>query len=233
MFFRPYQGVLDAYVRGDIDEPTMLERTEWKTRWGFGWEMYAPMVRLARERGVRVLALNAPKEVTRTISRKGTDGLSPEQRASLPALDLANADHRAFVKRAFGAHGASMPEEKFDRFYTAMVVWDETMSSVAADWLVSNGPESRILVVAGNGHVADRYGVPDRTRRKCLRPGQVIAQHDGDGGASTPEEAASLRSPAHADFTAWWPEPPPKAPRPKASPPAPAPPAEKPAGAAP
>ena len=69
----------------------MLERTEWATRWGFGWEMYAPMLRLCRERGIPVIALNAEKEITRTVSREGLDALTPEQRASLPPLDATDA----------------------------------------------------------------------------------------------------------------------------------------------
>src|SRR5204862_6204934 len=99
MFFRPFQPFLDAYVTGEIDEATMLEKTEWKARWGFGWEMYAPMLRYCREHKLPYVALNAPKVVTRTVSQKGLDGLSAEQRATLPPLDMTDAAHRAFVRR--------------------------------------------------------------------------------------------------------------------------------------
>ncbi len=202
MFFVPFQAALDAYVKGEIDEKAMLERTEWKTRWGFGWEMYAPMLRLCRERRIPVVALNAPKEITRTVSRTGLDSLTPQQRATLPTLHTQDAAHRAFVKEAFGAHGADMPAEKFERFYVAMVIWDEVMSSSVASWLLKAGPGAVMVVVAGNGHVENRWGVPDRAQRKTKLPYKVIVQEVGGKG----EEERTELDPMRADFVVRWAE---------------------------
>lgn len=221
MFFTPFQPVLDAYVAGEIDEPTMLEKTEWATRWGFGWEMYAPMLRLCREKKLPVIALNAPKEVTRTVSRQGLDALTPEQRASLPPLDMTDGAHRAFVKAATGAHGGGMKADAFERMYTAMVIWDETMSSNVAAWLEKAGPGSRMVVVAGNGHIADRYGIPARAARKSKAPYATIVQEVRRGQAQWRTDTT------WADFTVWWdesaPPKPPPAPKPAAKPAADAP----------
>ncbi len=207
MFFRPFQPVLDAYVKGEIDEATMLERTEWKTRWGFGWEMYAPMLRLCREKRLPVIALNAPKEITRTVSKKGLDGLTPEQRATLPTLDLNDAEHRAFVKEAFGAHGASMPPETFEKFYTSMVIWDEVMSSSVASWLEQAGPGAIMVVVAGNGHIENRWGIPGRAERKTKLAYKSIVQEVGGAGEEDGIEVSAKR----ADFAVRWaPSAPPK-----------------------
>jgi len=222
MFFVPYQAALDAYVKGEIDEAAMLERTEWKTRWGFGWEMYAPMLRLCREKRIPVVALNAPKEITRTVSRTGLDSLTPEQRATLPTLDTQNQAHRAFVKEAFGAHGADMPAEKFERFYVAMVIWDEVMSSSVAGWLAKAGPGATMVVVAGNGHIENRWGVPDRAQRKTKLPYKSIVQEVGGKG----EEDGTELDPKRADFVVRWAEsapPKPKHPAVPAAPKAPAP----------
>ncbi len=224
MFFTPFQPALDAYVAGEIDEPTMLERTEWATRWGFGWEMYAPMIRLCREKKLPVIALNAPKEVTRTVSRQGLDALTPEQKASLPPLDMTDGAHRAFVKAATGGHGSGMKPEAFERMYTAMVIWDETMSSNVAAWLEKAGPGSRMVVVAGNGHIADRYGVPGRAARKSKAPYATIVQEVRRGQTERRSDTT------YADFTVWWEESaPPKPPAPvQPAAPKPAPDAPKP-----
>jgi uncharacterized iron-regulated protein len=215
MVQRPYQDALDAYVRGEIDEAALRERTEWAKRWGFGWEMYAPMLRLARERHVPVIAMNAPKEVTQTVARKGLDALTPEQRASLPALDLGNEAHRAFVRKAFGAHGKTMKPEAFERFYTAQVIWEETMSSAIADRLAKDGADARVFVVVGGGHVADRFGVPARADKKS-----------GRGHLSVVLEVAPDEEPRlderYADYTAWFVE---SSPPKKGDVPAPPPPA--------
>jgi|GEM_PF-888297 len=217
MFFVPYQAALDAYVKGEIDEATMLERTEWKTRWGFGWEMYAPMLRLCREKRIPVVALNAPKEITRTVSRTGIDSLTPEQRATLPTLDTQDAAHRAFVKEAFGAHGADMPAEKFERFYVAMVIWDEVMSSSVASWVEKAGPGATMVVVAGNGHVENRWGIPDRAQRRTKLPYKVIVQEVGGKG----EEEGTELDPKRADFVVRWAESAPPKPKHPAVPAAP------------
>lgn len=219
MFYVPFQPVLDAYVAGEIDEQTMLEKTEWATRWGFGWEMYAPMLRLCREKKLPVIALNAPKEITRTVSRQGLDALTPEQKAALPPLDMTDGAHRAFVRAATGGHGGGMKSEAFERMYTAMVIWDETMSSNVAAWLEKAGPGSRMVVVAGNGHIADRYGVPARAARKSKAPYATIVQEVRRG--QTERRADTT----YADYTVWWDEsapPKPPAPAKPAAPKAPA-----------
>lgn len=219
MFFVPFQEHLDAYVAGTIDEATMLEKTEWKTRWGYGWEMYAPMLRYCREHKVAVVALNAPKEITRTVSRQGLDALTPEQRATLPPLDMSDAAHRAFVKMATSGHGHEMKADAFERMYTSMVIWDETMSSSAAAWLEKAGEGARMVVVAGNGHIADRYGIPGRAARKTNKPYLSIVQEvvpaNGEGGRPLRFDTT------YADYTAWWRPssvPMPAAPKPKAPP---------------
>jgi uncharacterized iron-regulated protein len=235
MFQRPAQPALDAYVAGTIDEAALLEKTEWKTRWGFGWEMYAPMLRRARDEPkaagepgrLRVVALNAPKEVTRAVAKGGLEALTPEQRGALPPLDLGDAGHRAFVLKAFGAHGAEMPKDRFERFYTAQVIWEETMSSSVAEWLAANGPNARMVVVVGSGHVADRFGVPARAEKKSGRPYATVVCEVTDPAAEPDADAEPARlDKTYADFTAWFaPSAPPKPKKPadKPTPPAPTP----------
>jgi uncharacterized iron-regulated protein len=222
MFSLPQQPHLDAFTKGEIDEEGLRERTDWAKRWGFGWEMYRPLLSLARERGVALVALNAPREVTRKVARGGLESLTPEERAALPALDLSDARHRAFVRAAFGAHGETMKEAVFERFYTAQVVWDETMADSVARWLASAGPGARVVVVAGNGHVADRFGIPLRAKRRSGRPYVAIVQEVVEPDAKDEPPRTDL---GYADFTAWWPPTAVKAekpPAPPAAPPAPA-----------
>jgi uncharacterized iron-regulated protein len=110
MFQRPFQGVIDDFAEGKIGEETMLARTDWKRRWTYDWEFYAPMVRLTIEKGGAVLALNVSKELKDSWKSLGIEGLSPVDRAKMPELDLDDEQHRswfrALMERMNEKHGS-------------------------------------------------------------------------------------------------------------------------------
>ncbi len=115
MFQRPFQGVLDDFAARRIDEAALLSRSGWKDRWGFDWSLYRPMVVMARDRGATLVALNAPRELTKKVSRRGVDRLEPGDRRALPELVLDDADHRAWwdsmMEAMGGAHGHSTAQD--------------------------------------------------------------------------------------------------------------------------
>jgi uncharacterized iron-regulated protein len=182
MFQRPFQGVLDDYVAGRIDEAALLSRSGWEDRWGYDYALYRPMVTLAVTRGARLLALNTARELTKKVARQGLDTLTPSERAELPQLVLDDPDHRAWWDAVMGsmggAHGHGSghghgddtevdPEEaaaSAERIYTAQVLWDETMAEVAAGWLAA-GQGRQVIILAGNGHCHDS-GIVARMRRR-------------------------------------------------------------------
>ena len=114
MFQRPFQGVLDDYVKGRIGEEAMLERTGWDERWGYDYGLYRPMVEAAREGGARILALNARRELVRKVSREGFEALSPSEREALPTLDLGDAEHHAWFWDVMDALGDQHPRPSDD-----------------------------------------------------------------------------------------------------------------------
>ncbi|MCA9605183.1 MAG: ChaN family lipoprotein [Myxococcales bacterium] len=170
MFQRPYQAVLDDYAAGRIDEPALLERTEWERRWGFDFAFYRPLVGFGREHGATLVALNAPQEVTRTIAREGLDGLPEDTRAALPELDRSDPAHRARVEEALREH-PRMTDAMLERFYTAQLVWDETMATSVAE---HDGP---MIVFAGAMHVA-RDAIPARAARRGATPFLIVLPED-------------------------------------------------------
>jgi hypothetical protein len=126
--------------------------------------------------------------VTRKIGRDGIDALPPNERAAVAAdVDLGVATHRDRILGIFGAtgagpaaHGGADPVRR-ERMYQVMTVWDETMAESAARALEAAGPRSRMLVVAGVGHVSGFDGIPDRLARRVpgLEP-LVIACRSGE-----------------------------------------------------
>ncbi len=181
MFQQPFQGVLDDFQTGRIDEPTLLARSGWEERWGYDWEFYAPIVRTAVKGGARLLALNISTELKKKVSRQGIENLAPEDRAKLPEVDLDNKAHRAWwddIMESMGGpadhHGqADTPEDReearkrADRMYSVQVLWDETMADTAARWL-AGGRERQVLILAGNGHCHDS-GIVIRLKKRGVR----------------------------------------------------------------
>ena len=173
MFQRPFQEPLDLYVRGEIDEATMLERTEWKTRWGFETDLYRPLWERAREKGLPIIALNVRRELTKRVSAVGISGHTEEEQAQIVDLDLTREDYRSWLEDIFAGHGMKMDREKFDRFYEAQVLWDETMADSAVNALrQSPGDLDSILIIVGRGHAEFRWGIPSRIERRD--PGQAV-----------------------------------------------------------
>ncbi len=173
MFQRPFQEPLDLYVRGEIDEAAMLERTEWKTRWGFETELYRPLWEAARKKSLPIIALNVQRELTKRVSAVGVSALTEEERSQLVDLDLSREDYRSWLEDIFSGHGMKMDREKFDRFYEAQVLWDETMADTAVNALRQRpGDLDAILIIAGRGHAEFRWGIPSRIERRD--PGQAV-----------------------------------------------------------
>ena len=169
MFQKPYQPALSGFVQGRLDEAELLARSEWSERWGFDFALYRPLLEAAKNRQLDVLALNAPRELTRKISREGLAALDATERADVPELDLENASHRAYFDDAMSGHPMPANGPKVENMYAVQVVWDETMADTAARWLTSAGPDSRLLIIAGSGH-CHRSAIPARLARRIDVP---------------------------------------------------------------
>jgi uncharacterized iron-regulated protein len=169
MFQKPYQPALSGFVQGSIDEAAFLVQSEWSERWGFDFALYRPLLEVARERRLDALALNAPRELTRKISRSGLASLDATERANVPELVLDDAAHRAYFDHAMSGHPMPASGPKMDNMYAVQVVWDETMADTAARWLASAGPDSRLLIIAGSGH-CHRRAIPARLARRVGVP---------------------------------------------------------------
>lgn len=196
MFQQPFQPHLDAWLRGELDEPALLERTEYERRWGYDFAMYRPILEYAREHGLPLVALNAPSELSREVAKRGTGDLPEELQAELPDMDLADEDHRALVMDALAAHG-DMDAETLERFYQAQVLWDETMAEAVARTLTAPGAPARMVVLAGAMHVRGGLGIPARAARRGAEPFRIVLP--ADAREEAPRVAAGDAPPAH-----WW-----------------------------
>jgi len=177
MIQRPFQPALDDYVAGRIDEVAMLRRTEWFERWKFDFRLYRPIFRFARDNGIPLLALNAPREVIQAVSKHGIDGLAPTLRRQLPAdFDRDVAGYRERLETVFGGHPGAGKRD-IEHFIDVQLAWDETMADTAASYLRAH-PERTLVVLAGAGHVVDGTGIPQRLARRLAVPMATVLQLD-------------------------------------------------------
>lgn len=199
MFQRPFQGVVDDYLAGKITEAELVERSEYDLRWGFPWESYAPLLRFAKERQLPVLAMNVPSEIARKVAREGLESLTPEEWQHIPPpaeIHTDNAAYRQLLQDVYDAHasGGHGNSTGFDRFFTAQVLWDETMADAIAQFRRSH-PETRVVAIVGRGHVVYGYGIPSRVARRL---GDAAVQRSVLFGEVEGEELPA--SPPIADY---------------------------------
>jgi uncharacterized iron-regulated protein len=188
-FQHSFQDDIDDFLAGRIDEAELLHRTGYFERWRYDYRLYQPIVRYARDNGIPLLALNAPKELTDAVSKRGVDGVPRSVRSQLPeSYDRSNSAYEESLRQVFEAHDLPADDDRFANFVDVQLTWDETMAEQAARYLAAN-PEKTLVVLAGNGHVVYGHGIPSRLERRL------------DGSVTTVVAAELAQSePGSADF---------------------------------
>jgi uncharacterized iron-regulated protein len=165
MFQRPFQKPLDDYIESRIDEREFLKKTQYFKWWGFDYNLYRPILELARTERIPVVALNMRQEIVDKVFRAGLDSLSEEEKKLVPSrMDFSDEVYRKRLEKVFREH-ENFGTENFNFFYQAQVLWDETMSESIDEFLKAH-PSDYMVVLAGNGHLAYGSGIPKRTARR-------------------------------------------------------------------
>ncbi len=170
MFDTTYQPVLDEWSAGRLDEETFLKRVHWYANWKFDFDLYRDILTFVKDHRIRLVGLNIPFHLPAKIAIGGIDSLSEDDRKHLPEqIDTENADHRAYVKSIFEMHHIKGRDD-FETFYTAQCVWEDTMAEAIARHY--NG--SKMVVLAGNGHIYRKFGIPERAYQRTRVPFRTI-----------------------------------------------------------
>ncbi len=166
MFERTFQGVLDRWTSGAIERGTLVRESEWYSRWKFDFFYYEKILNFARENRIKILALNAQRELVERVGDFGIQALSPDERAMIASIDTSDVHHRRYIQRVFKTHQKS-PGKTFENFYEAQCVWDDTMAETISDFVTSQeGEDQRIIVFSGGGHIAYKFGIPERVYKR-------------------------------------------------------------------
>jgi uncharacterized iron-regulated protein len=163
MFDSTYQPVLDSWTAGRLDRQSFLEQVHWYANWRFPFDLYEAILDFARDQQIRLVGLNLPFHIPRKIAVGGIENLSPEEKQHIADdIDTSNAAHRAYIRDIYEMHELRRGMDRFEYFYLAQCAWEDTMAANVVRYSMGR----KMMVIAGNGHIIRKFGIPDRAYRR-------------------------------------------------------------------
>jgi len=181
MFERDVQTVLNEYLAGQISENHFLLSSR---PWPRYKEDYRPLVELAKEKKLDVVAANAPRRYVNMVSRNGRDsvtGLSKLAKSWLAPLPFAEPSE-AYSKKFKALMGSSAEASMgIDKILSSQSLWDATMAHSVAESLKKN-KGSLVVHLNGGFHTEMRLGTVEHflKYRKNGRAVVVTMRYEDD-----------------------------------------------------
>ncbi len=196
MFTPSQQSVLDRWSAGELSEKEFLKQVDWYATWGVDFDLYRDLLLTCRDQGIKILAVNAERPVREALSRTPIEELPDQLRQRLPEMNFSDPHYHAMVT-AFAA-GHPMGQFESDGFLRVQTLWDETMAANLADYLLSQGEDHQVMVVAGNNHIQYGFGIPRRLFRRLPVSYLLIGTTETAVSAhSDPDRVMNINSPEH------------------------------------
>lgn len=166
----PTQKSVDEFLAGTLKEADFLTAVAWG---GNPFDDYRRQVLFPAQSSGWTVALNAPRTLTRKISKTGLASLTADEQKLLPAgFTLGNSLYRERFEAVMGGHVAA---DAIDRYFQAQSTWDETMADRAVSFLAAHKDQILVAVV-GDFHAAWGGGLPDRLIARGAPSVTVISQ---------------------------------------------------------
>lgn len=161
MFERDVQTVVNEYLNNLISESHFLLSSR---PWNNYKQDYRPLVEVAKEQKLPVIAANAPRRYVNMVSRNGRESLNaltPEAKKWLAPLPYNQASETYANK--FKALMGGSPESKMgiDKIMDSQSLWDATMSYSVAEFLKEN-KNSLVVHLNGAFHTENRLGTAEQ-----------------------------------------------------------------------
>ena len=168
MFPYTQQASLDNWNKNLYTEAGFVELAGWHEYWGYNWGYYRDIFLFARDNGLRMFAINTPRDVVTAVRKKGFEDLTEEEAAHIPSEVAPVTDEQRQMYNAFfevddSLHRA-IDDEALEGMYRAQTTWDATMGWNALQALQENGgPNAIMVVLIGSGHVTFGLGAERQT----------------------------------------------------------------------
>jgi uncharacterized iron-regulated protein len=150
------QEEVDRYNEGKVDFKGLAKAIEWEKQWN-NYEDYREIIEAAHGSGGRVVGLNGPREVIRSVGKSGVDGLSKEDRVQLPEeIFLDDPVYEKLMETLLLVH-MTMEKGFLRKVFEAQAARDESMAAAIAEgWRDApgkgDGKKPIAIVICGAGH---------------------------------------------------------------------------------
>jgi uncharacterized iron-regulated protein len=147
---------------GPRDPDALAEAGGWQRSWG-DFRLYRPIVEVALDAGLPVVAANIPGATARAVTRGDTSTLDPVLRTRY-ALDRPPPPDvlAAMIRNLRDAHCGLLPERLVDGMVAAQRARDAQMAAALLD-----ADADGAVLIAGAGHVRRDHGVPRYVRLRA------------------------------------------------------------------
>jgi uncharacterized iron-regulated protein len=164
-FWREDNPILEEWRMGQITEVEVIKKTGWYERSFQNYGYTRLVMDILKKYRIKTIGLNVPRSILRTVSRKGFDQLSPEEKKLFPTLNIPNPEHEYFIKSIFGTFAAQVPMW-FKNMYAAQRCWDVVMAESMREFLAKKENKGyKGVIIAGSNHVAYKLGIPFRYQK--------------------------------------------------------------------
>jgi len=161
------QQTLDQYLHGKISLTQLPSKLNWAKNWGYDFNYYAPIFKLARKYHLKIIGLNLPYQVVKKWSQEKT--LTAQEKKLLPTkIILPASAQQEYLKQQWTRLKQIMPflSVSLNRFLRGQSLWESAMAEQSVNAYRHYGHP--VLIYIGSGHVQTPFGLIQRI--KMLHP---------------------------------------------------------------
>ena len=206
MFSWDGQAGLDRYLTGVVTSTEdFLAESQWKNNWGGKYADYAPLVDFAKRHGLKVLGLNPPRPLVRSVAKKGLAAIGSDpqgQQWPIPVpFPADDPEYRRVIYEQIEQCHAGLSQEVYQKIYEASVFRDEGMASVITTTVKSETPARTTFVsYTGAGHIQYGLPIPKRVQRQLGVPVKDVTVYLHALDPEHPEDVDHLLAERIADY---------------------------------
>jgi uncharacterized iron-regulated protein len=205
------QPVLDRFNAGQLSEEELLRQVDWAAVWGHDPDLYAPLLRWARLRGVPLLALNAEPRLVQRVRQEGLAAIPAAEREGIGSPAAASPAYRQRVEahwrghRALGVPATADPAAAVDRqrFIESQLLRDRAMAERLAA-AHRRDPQRLQVALIGEGHLEGGDGVPRQLQELGLRQLLSLSRPALPTGCTVPPRGARLGAYLESNEQGVW-----------------------------